>query len=63
MKTYKNVVAEKSEHLTTVFFCQTEGEAPKEFGEWVECDELDIDLAKYNDRLWTQAGVTYFGRL
>lgn len=62
MKTFKNTVASKSHYLTTVHFAQSD-KAPTEFGEWVECDELELDAAKYNTHLFTQAGARYFGKL
>lgn len=58
MKTFKNVVAEKSTEVTTVYFAQAESK-PTDFGNFVECDESELR----GDHLFTQNNVRYFGRL
>lgn len=61
MKTYKNAAAEKDTICTNVLFAQ--GDAmPSETGDWIECDELELDLSGA-DHIFTTAGVRYFGSL
>jgi hypothetical protein len=60
MKTFKNIIAEKSSTVTTIQFAQ--GEKPTEFGKWAEVDEIELDMsgAVHLHRI---GGTTYFGRL
>lgn len=61
MKTFKNMIAQKSSTVSTVQFVKAE-EAPKDFGEWVEVDDVEIDFAGAI-MLYRQAGVEFYGQL
>lgn len=61
MKTFKNAAAQKDTITTNILFAQGDA-APSEPGDWVECDELDLDFSGA-EHLHTIAGVRYFGSL
>jgi hypothetical protein len=60
-KTFKNTAAGKYDGETTLVMFARGASAPA--GAWLECDELELDLAAHVSPLWTQNGVQYFGRL
>lgn len=59
MKNWKNESATKE---SNIFFAQSENQ-PSQYGSWVECDENELIFAKYDQHLFTQGGVRYFGRV
>lgn len=61
MTTYKNTAADTNAPATVLQFAQGETK-PTESGQWVEVDDLELDLSGA-DHLYTVAGVRYFGRL
>ena len=61
MKTFKNTAAENNSTVTNVFFAQ--GEKPEDFGNWVECEDLEMEFSNKADHLFTINGTRYFGKL
>ena len=61
MKTFKNINFTKRDYNSTnIVFAQSE-HFPL-IGEWVECDELEIEIMNCN-HLYTKNDVKYFGWL
>ena len=61
MKTYKNTIAENNSTVTNVFFAR--GDKPSDFGNWVECDETEMDFSNKTDHLFTVNGTQFFGKV
>jgi hypothetical protein len=57
-----NTAARNKLGITNIYFCYGD-KPPSDFGIWEHCEDEEFKNHKYNEHLFTEDGVRFYGRV